>query len=173
MKKIVCILLAALFAVGCLGAAPVVYADDLEDAERLASIENIDDGEALVSGPGTLVAKGDGIAFLGGRGVVWMRGNGILWVQDAGGDAVIRVTGYGSKKEYPDGWIQYAGYHGVALVKGSRVRVVVAGTDLHLRARGYGRAILWGHGRYEKDGASDDWKSTGIGGGVRLNIPKE
>jgi hypothetical protein len=173
MKKIVCILLAALFAVGGLGAAPVVYADDLEDSEGYAIPENIEDGEAVVSGPGTLVAKGDGIALLGGRGIVWLRGNGILWVQDVGGDATVRVTGYGSKKEYSDGWVQYAGYHGAALIKGSRIRVVVAGADLHLRAKGRGRALLWGHGRYETGGVSEDWKSTGIGGSVRFTIPQE
>ena len=164
MKKIVYILLAALFVVAGMGTAPAVYADDLDD---------INDGEAAVSGEGTLVAKGDGIAFLGGRGIVWMRGNGILWVQDVGGDADIRVTGYGSKKEYPDGWVQYAGFRGTALIKGSRIRVVVAGTDLNLRARGRGRALLWGHGTYEKDGASEDWKATGIGGSVKFDIPRE
>jgi hypothetical protein len=164
VKKVVYILLAALFVVAGLGAVQPVRADDMS---------NIEDGEAAVSGAGTLVANGDGIALLGGRGIVWLRGNGVLWVQDAGGDADIRVTGYGNMKEYPDGWVQYAGLHGKALIKGSKVRVVVAGTDINLRARGRGRVLLWGHGSYETDGVSGEWKSTGIGETVKFTVPRE
>ena len=118
--------------------------------------------DVKVDGAGMLTAEGDGIAVLGGRGIVKVRGNGILWINDRSGNAEIRVTGYGQKKEFSDGWVQYAGFHGRAEVKGSRIIVVIAGVDVDLEARGRGRAILWGHGHYEIGGQTDEW-STGLG----------
>jgi hypothetical protein len=79
---------------------------------------------------GGLRARGDGIAVLRGTGMVDLSGNGTLWVKDLGGDAIIRVTGTGHKKEFSDGWIQYAGFDGAAHVAGSRVHVILpSGTD--------------------------------------------
>lgn len=155
MRKVLSIMLAVLIAVTSLGFAPAVFADDTDDS-------------AQVEGAGSITAQGDGIALLHGRGVVELEGNGILWIRDGAGDATIRVTGTGNKKEFPDGWIQYAGFRGKAYVKGSRVGVIVAGTDIDLDARGRGRCILWGHGRYEVNGLPGEWKTTGLGTRIKL-----
>jgi hypothetical protein len=137
--------------VACLGllsiaSAPIALAED--DAEN----EDI-----VVQGAGTLIARGDGIAALGGIGKVELSGNGILWVKDFLGTASIEVTGYGQKKEFNDGWVQYAGFHGNAEIQGRRIIVVVAGTGINLEARGRGRVRLWGHGTYEINGRSGEW----------------
>jgi hypothetical protein len=122
---------------------------------------------------GSLTAQGDGMAILRGRGTVDLSGNGILWIKDAAGDAVIEVTGSGQKEEFPDGWIQYAGFHGTAHVEGSRIGVIVAGVDIELAAQGRGMARLWGHGTYQSPDEDGEWRATGLGARVRLAAPPE
>ena len=122
---------------------------------------------------GSLTAQGDGMAILRGRGTVDLSGNGILWIKDAAGDAVIEVTGSGQKEEFPDGWIQYAGFHGTAHVEGSRIGVIVAGVDIELAAQGRGMARLWGHGSYQSPDGAGEWRPTGLGAHVRLAAPPE
>jgi hypothetical protein len=124
-------------------------------------------------GEGSLTARGDGMAILRGRGTVDLRGNGILWIRDVAGDAVIEVTGSGRKEEFPDGWIQYAGFHGTAHVEGSRIGVILAGVDIKLTAEGRGLARLWGHGSYQSPDGDGEWKATGLGVRVRLAAPPE
>ncbi len=124
-------------------------------------------------GEGSLTAQGDGMAILRGRGTVDLSGNGILWIKDAAGDAVIEVTGSGQKEEFPDGWIQYAGFHGTAHVEGSRIGVIVAGVDIELTAQGRGMARLWGHGTYQSPDGTGEWRATGLGARVRLAAPPE
>ncbi|MBC7233911.1 MAG: hypothetical protein H5T68_11805 [Chloroflexi bacterium] len=121
-----------------------------------------------VSGEGSLSAQGDGIAILAGRGTVDLSGNGVLWIKDKAGNAVIQVTGEGEKKEFPDGWLQYAGFHGTAHVEGSRIVVIVAGVDIEMTARGRGRAWLWGHGSYQ--GSADGSGEWGSRRGVRVRL---
>ena len=156
MKKVLSILLVAMFVVTTLGFAPAVFADDAED------------GRASAAGKGTLTAQGDGIALLAGRGIVRLKGNGILWVKDMAGNAEIEVSGIGQKKEFPDGWIQYSGFRGTASIKGSKIRVVIAGVDIDLHAAGRGVAILWGHGTYEINGQSGRWESERLGKRIML-----
>ena len=134
-------LLALVTVLGTLGVgATVVSADD-------ATIDTEADGSAALRGAGFMDAEGDGICFVGGRGTVrLLEGKGILWVKDFGGDAQIDVTGYGERKVFEDGWIQYAGVRGRANISGSRIVVGVAGVDIDLHARGIGRAMAWGHG---------------------------
>jgi hypothetical protein len=122
---------------------------------------------------GSLTAQGDGVAILRGRGTVDLSGNGILWIKDAAGDAVIEVTGSGQKEEFPDGWIQYAGFHGTAHVEGSRIGVIVAGVDIELAAQGRGMARLWGHGSYQSPDWAGEWRAAGLGARVRLAAPPE
>jgi len=122
---------------------------------------------------GSLTAQGDGMAILRGRGTVDLSGNGILWIKDAAGDAVIEVTGSGQKEEFPDGWIQYAGFHGTAHVEGARIGVIVAGVDIELAAQGRGIARLWGHGSYQSPDGAGEWRATGLGARVRLAAPPE
>ena len=124
-------------------------------------------------GRGSLTAQGDGMAILRGRGTVDLSGNGILWIKDVAGDAVIEVTGSGQKEEFPDGWIQYAGFHGTAHVEGSRIGVIVAGVDIELMAQGRGLARLWGHGSYQSPDGAGEWKAGGLGARIRLAAPPE
>lgn len=124
-------------------------------------------------GEGSLTAQGDGMAILRGRGTVDLSGNGILWIKDAAGDAIIEVTGSGQKEEFPDGWIQYAGFHGTAHVEGSRIGVIVAGVDIELAAQGRGMARLWGHGSYQSSDGAGEWEANRLGARVRLAAPHE
>ncbi|TEU11553.1 MAG: hypothetical protein E3J21_23300 [Anaerolineales bacterium] len=124
-------------------------------------------------GEGSLTAQGDGMAILRGRGTVDLSGNGTLWIKDAAGDAVIEVTGLGQKEEFPDGWIQYAGFHGTAHVEGSRIGVILAGVGIELTAEGRGMAQLWGHGSYQSPDGDGEWEITGLGVRVRLAAPPE
>ena len=110
-----------------------------------------------------LVAHGDGVAVLRGKGFVDVSGNGILWVRDLAGDAKIKVTGYGSKEVFPDGWIQYAGLHGTAQVTGSSVRVAIAGVDVDLTTIGHGEASLWGHGSHQVGSKTGTWMTIDRG----------
>ena len=163
MKKRRSIVLALLSLVTVLGALSVgAVAVSADDSGSLAEV----DEAAAVAGGGRLHAEGDGIAILGGRGVVDLKGNGILWIRDLRGDARIDVSGYGEKKEFEDGWIQYSGFRGHARVSGSRIVVCIAGVDIDLHAGGIGRAMLWGHGTCVMSGVdgeeTHDW-SGGFG----------
>jgi len=134
-KKRVIVLLAVLLVVSlCL--VPAVAADA---------------DEGLVS----LKARGDGVAALHGDGWLRVSGNGILWVKGA---EYVAVQGQGIRKEFPDGWSEYIGFHGTARILGRNVSVVMAGERIDLFATGSGRAVLWGHGHYEKGGdTSTPW----------------
>lgn len=148
MKKTLLVVLAVIALVTSLGFATVASASATESPIQAAR------------GVGSLSAQGDGIAIiaiLGGRGQVELTGNGVLWAKDIAGNATIEVNGYGEKEEFPDGWIQYSGFHGNAYIKGKLVVVVVAGTDIDLSAKGHGRAILWGHGTVTKNGQTEEW----------------
>jgi hypothetical protein len=144
MKKSLSLALLAIILVASLGFVPAAYADDAST-------------DVNATGIGKLEAQGDGIAILYGKGTVELSGNGILWIKDAAGNARIEVTGYGTKTEFSDGWVQYSGLRGNATIKGTSIRVVIAGVEIDLDARGRGGAILWGHGTYEINGRSGDW----------------
>jgi len=155
MKKVLGLVLVAAFLVASFGFAPAASA-------QAPSAE-----EAMVRGTGVLTAHGDGIAVLGGRGIVNVSGNGLLWVKDLAGNATIEVTGYGEKKVFNDGWIQYSGFRGTAHIAGARIVVVIAGVDIDLEARGHGRVILWGHGTCELNGEPHEWNMRF---GLRLRL---
>jgi hypothetical protein len=133
----------------------------------VASAQTPDADAAQARGRGEVTAQGDGVAALGGRGVVDASGSGILWVKDLAGGGVIEVTGYGEMRVFEDGWVQYAGLHGDAHIEGARIIVVIAGVNVDFHAEGRGRAILWGHGTYEINGQTGEWKQ-GFGGGMSL-----
>ena len=160
LKKTLSLVMVALVLVTSMGFASAVHADDT-------------DGTANAKGVGRLTAEGDGIALLAGRGVIDLRGHGILWVKDAAGDAIIIVNGHGEVTRFPDGWIQYAGLRGTAHIKGSKIRVVVAGTDIELSARGRGRVLLWGHGTYNINGELGRWHGKRFGAQVKLAPPAD
>jgi hypothetical protein len=155
MKRMLALVLAAVTLVVTLGVTPIAGA---------AAVSA--DG-ASVHGSGTLTAAGDGIAALSGSGNVTITGNGILWVRDFQGSATIEVTGYGKKRVFPDGWLQYSGLDGEAYVSGAKIAVVLAGIDIELFGEGHGRVVLWGHGTYEVNGEPGDW-NTGYGARLEL-----
>jgi len=157
MKKMLSLALVAILLVASLGFTPAVYADD-SSAEADVNMKGI----------GKLTAHGDGIAALAGGGIVELRGNGILWVKDIAGNANIKVKGFGVKKEFTDGWVQYSGLRGTADIKGSNLRIVIAGVGVDLRAKGHGKAFLWGHGTYEVNGVSGLWETTDFGKPVTI-----
>jgi len=159
MKRTLSLALLAIVLVASLGFAPAAYADD-------ASTDASTDVSA--NGVGKLQAQGDGIAILFGKGAVELSGNGTLWIKDVAGNTKIEVTGYGVKKEFPDGWIQYSGMRGTASIKGSNIRVVIAGISIDLDAKGHGGAILWGHGTYELNGRSSDWGNNTLPRPIKL-----
>ena len=159
MKRTLSLALLAIVLVASLGFAPAAYADD-------ASTDASTDVSA--NGVGKLQAQGDGIAILFGKGAVELSGNGTLWIRDVAGNARIEVTGYGVKKEFPDGWIQYSGLRGTASIKGSNIRVVIAGISIDLDAKGHGGAILWGHGTYELNDRSSDWGNNTLPRPIKL-----
>jgi hypothetical protein len=111
-------------------------------------------------GTGTLRAWGDGLAIVRGNGTVVISGNGILWIRDHNGDARIHVTGVGVRQELSGGWIRYVGFNGEAKVTGSRITVALSGYDIKLVAKGTGKFVLRGNGRWETDSASGAWSST-------------
>lgn len=152
MKRTLSLLLATMLVVVSLGFAPAVLAGD-------AGAE----ADAKVAGIGKLSAQGDGIAALSGKGIIDLSGNGILWVKDLNGDAKIEVTGYGSMKRFADGWVQYSGVHGNAHIKGSSMRVIIAGVNVDLQAKGRGKAMLWGHGAYTINGKPGQWENNNFG----------
>ena len=159
MKKTLSLALLAIVLVASLSFVPAAYADD-------ASTDASTDVSA--NGVGKLKAQGDGIAILFGKGAVELSGNGTLWVKDIAGNARIEVTGYGVKKEFPDGWVQYSGLRGTASIKGSNIHVVIAGVSIDLDAKGHGGAILWGHGTYELNGRSSTWGNNTLPRPIRL-----
>ena len=117
---------------------------------------------------GFINAQGDGIAVLNGTGTVEVGGSGLLWVRDRDGGAIIEVTGYGHKKEYDDGWVQYGGFDGHAFVSGRRIQVVVSGVNVDLAAVGRGYARLWGHGSYQGSTGEGRWTTSGSGTYVNM-----
>jgi uncharacterized protein (AIM24 family) len=117
---------------------------------------------ATIKGSGFLFARGSGLAKIEGSGKVHIRGNGVLWVKDVAGDAQIVVNGYGKKVVYEDGTVCYKGFHGVANISGSHLRIKVKGVRIHLWAKGSGKAFLKGKGIYRTKKKSGKWSPKGI-----------
>ena len=120
--------------------------------------------------PHTLVADGDGLAMLLGKGIIDLTGNGILWVKTEPG-ATVEVSGYGQKEVFEDGWQQYSGFNGTAHIESRRLRVIIAGVDVHLEATGRGKAFLWGHGTHQRGDERGTWSANGLGASVSFSEP--
>lgn len=114
-----------------------------------------------VKGQGILFAKGNGVVKLKGKGKVHLKGNGILIVRDLGGDAKIKVKGYGKKFVHKDGTVGYGGFYGVANISGSHIKVEVKGIKVKLQAKGEGQAYLKGCGTYRTKQKSGRWSRYG------------
>lgn len=106
--------------------------------------------------PARLHARGDGIAGLKGSEIVQVSGNGMLWINGA---ERVQITGQGIRKTFPDGWVEYIGFHGEARIAGVGMTVVVAGEHVDLDAIGHGRALMWGKGVYQiNENSARSWQ---------------
>ena len=117
----------------------------------LAPAASAEEGDAFVSGQGTLSAHGNGIGALKGRLELAANANrGILMVKDLAGDAEVDVRGVGGTASW-NGFDVYFGT-GAVHITGSHVAVIIAGTNVDLRAHGKGWAFLQGRGSYWVNG---------------------
>lgn len=117
------------------------------------------------SGSGTVTAQGDGSAGLRGEGWVRISGSGVLVIRDRGGDALIEVSGSGTKATRGATTI-YRGFNGEAYVSGSSISIALRGTGISLEAAGTGKVGLRGTGTYSFGGESGVWTA----GGVNLSL---
>jgi len=124
------------------------------------AVGNTDEPLASGRGIGYLVAHGAGAAGLEGIGRVYAEGRGKLFVKDIAGDARTDVRGFGRSTHYRNGWTKYEGA-GQARIAGSHVKVVVIGDHLTLGARGKGRFVLRGTGRFDTNGVQGSWPAHG------------
>lgn len=115
--------------------------------------------ELEIKGIGFLYAKGNGSAVIQGNGSVFVKGEGNLTVKVANG--TVRVAGEGEKQENSDGSVTYLGF-GRARISGRDLYVSVEGTNLEIRARGVGVAILSGEGTYRTAKAEADWSAEEV-----------
>ena len=64
----------------------------------------------------------------------------------------------GHKKEFPNGWTEYVGFHGSATISGKKVSIILTAENADLFAAGKGKAILWGVWTREENGvAATEW----------------
>ena len=112
-----------------------------------------------------LIADGSGLVILSGSGQINMSGTGFLYILDRAGDAEITVTGEGARRQFTlNGHkvIRYAGFNGTAKVSGSDVLVSLKGIQIHVEARGTGRAFFRGRGNYRIQGIVNTWDGLGF-----------
>ena len=121
-----------------------------------------DEHDALAEGRGVgyIVAHGSGVAGLEGKGRMYAEGRGVLYVKDVAGDARIFVRGFGRKIRLPNGWSKYLGV-GKASIDGSHVKLVLRGPRVNIAARGKGRFVLNGAGRFDVNGIHGSWPARG------------
>ena len=167
MKKWLVVLLGGLLSLGLvmggLQSANASTSDDPDSAfnpqgEQVVGNEN--DSMADGRGVGYLIAHGEGWAGVEGKGRVYAEGHGKLFVKDEAGDARTYVRGFGREVHLSNGWSMYQGV-GRARIVGSHVKVVLHGDHLTLGARGKGRFVLHGTGRFEVNGIKGSWPARG------------
>jgi hypothetical protein len=121
-----------------------------------------DERDSMASGRGVgyLKAHGDGVAGLEGKGRIDVAGFEKLYVSDVAGDAHVRIEGRIRRTALRDVWVAYVG-SGRAHIRGSHVKVVARGHGVSVRARGKGRFVLRGKGRFETNGIKGTWPARG------------
>lgn len=151
-------------------------AENLKDANSvLAEISQIlktyRHGVVSLNGDGTLLAEGNGTAVLSGDIAVEMTINDSqLVIKDHAGDAKIKIINNDSEivleldnslAEEPKKALVYSDLTGKVSISGSRLTVMIRGTDLDLEVEGTGSAVLSGEGTYtaSTDENSKQWAS--------------
>ena len=126
------------------------------------------------AGHGSLVAVGRGQAILDGDGLFIARtvkGPAELRVRSEDPNLILRVYGFGSREELPDGTLVYTG-EGTAFVQGRGLHLELKNVGLEpptseeakiqLFARGEGQAQLAGEGWYRVHGGEGPWTPEGV-----------
>jgi hypothetical protein len=171
MKKWLIASLAALLSLGVvMGGLTAVSADEAsDDPDAVLDGQPVgdeaivgDEHDALAAGRGTgyIVAHGDGVAGLEGKGKLFAAGRGVLYVKDVAGNMRIEIRGFGTQTQLPGGWTKYEGL-GQAKIKGSHVKLVLRGPRVNVAARGKGRFVLHGLGRFDVNGLHGSWPARG------------
>ncbi len=114
------------------------------------------------AGTGKLTAQGEGLAAVRGSGTFALTGSGHLYIMDRAGDADIKVSGRGFKKELSNGAVAYMGFNGHAQITGTNVVVALKGRNIQLQATGTGKFLLRGEGTYHTEKTNGVWTEEGV-----------
>ncbi|WP_407356819.1 hypothetical protein [Methanolobus sp. WCC5] len=145
---------------------------DIRDANAilrniLTELKQHRQGVVVLSGNGTLNAEGNGTAVISGDVTIDLTiTDAKLVIKDLAGDARIEVA---DNTEYGESNVEegnstdnnrafvFMNITGDVHIEGSRLTVMVRGSDIELTAEGTGTAVLSGNGTYETVGGSGNW----------------
>ncbi len=115
----------------------------------------------VIRGKGWLHAEGSGVArlWMSGQVEITGHGGGTVYIYGA---AEIEAGGNGRRVDLPGGGVVFYGSEGEIHAGGERMFVEIIGRKIDFTARGKGKAVLRGKGRYETEGFSGDWASDGL-----------
>jgi hypothetical protein len=93
---------------------------------------------------GSLSAQGNGTITVGFAGSLTATGQGAVSYYDGAGDAVVHVSGAGSKSVLASNNVQYSGFNGTLTLTGSSLTMVASGNSISVNASGSGQVTLDG-----------------------------
>ncbi|WP_340817771.1 PKD domain-containing protein [Methanolobus sp. WCC4] len=148
--------------------------EDIKDAnailrKMLQELKKEREGVVVLTGTGTLAAEGNGTAVISGNVSIEIEANEYakLVIKDLAGDADINL----SKANYETSNIDsgnstdnnrafvFINLTEEVFIEGSRLTVMVKGSDIELTVNGTGTAVLAGIGTYEVNGEEGEWAS--------------
>ncbi|SFM58181.1 hypothetical protein [Methanolobus profundi] len=148
--------------------------EDIKDAnailrKMLQELKQEREGVVVLTGAGTLNAEGNGTAVISGNVSIEIETDEYakLVIKDLAGDAVIDTDDADYETSNIDSGnstdnnraFVFINLTGEVYIEGSRLTVMVRGTDIELTAEGTGTAVLSGVGDYEIDGEEGEWAS--------------
>ncbi|QLC49573.1 hypothetical protein HWN40_04550 [Methanolobus zinderi] len=134
--------------------------------KMLQALKQNREGLVVLTGDGALNAEGDGTAVISGNFTLNFTANdSMLVIKDMAQDADINTTDASfassnvdsGNSEYNNRAFVYHNLTGDVTIEGSRLTVMIRGTDISLEADGKGTAMLSGDGSYEVNGAESSW----------------
>jgi len=132
----------------------------------LQALKQSREGLVVLTGENILNAEGDGTAVISGNFTLNFTANdSMLVVKDMAQDADINTTAANfessnvdsGNSEYNNRAFVYHNLTGDVTIEGSRLTVMIRGTDISLEADGKGTAMLSGDGSYEVNGTESSW----------------